>query len=706
MSAEGLAKVQKRHLDMVRGEIPKVLTLLQDWWFASILLLLLILIILAAQMPFQYTVDVGQEDGPGGDLPIVSGFWPPERDTHGSFRWTRERAEFRFPGVGQRPLQVSMRVLPINDEVAQHGPQMIEVWVADRLVGTLPVRAQGATYQFILPPPSDRSGDHVFSLQTATFVPTGDERAIGMPVDSITVSGVSGPNLPAWQSLLWWLLAASICWLLLRLIGFASRESFVLILPLIVLLGLAALLDPPRVAFGAWPAVVALTLGGVVILVLRAVVPVAARRFRVSLNADGLRWLLLIALALFSLRYGGKIYPESMPGDIGFHSNRYDDVVRGTVLLLSRNRGVDFPYPTALYLLLAPFSLLGFPTHVMLQVGAAIMDAISPFLIYAIAAQPLRRGAVQQQRTSSFPLPLIAAGIYSLSAAGFMTTWWNFSTHIFAQFVHLLFMTALILWWRGQASRASEIAVSQPGKFSVAWLAVLGLVVFQSFVYLGHFGFWMNMALLGSFIILILFVVSMRTNASQRHWRTLFTGFVLAEIVSVLFFYSAYTGMFVDQAVATATGGLTGLAERDAVPFDVLWTTLWDAGFRVHFGFLPVPLALAGLVFLWQRYQHLTEPAELKQQSLMLPLLMTGTFLIALFFAVLPFLSGSTLSTRWLMFSAWAIAVGAAVAAQYLWCIGRAGRIVVWMAGCYILWITLSQWLAALAWRVRPPEPF
>ena len=705
MFAGRVAKTQKRHLDMVRGEIPRAVTLFQDWWFASILFLVLLLFVLAAQIPFQYTVEVGQEDGPGGDLPIVSGFWPPERDTHGSFRWTRDQAEFRFPGVGQRPLQVSMRVFPVNDEVAQRGPQVIEVWMADRLIGTLPVRPQGATYQFTLPPPSDSSGDHVFSLQTATFVPTGDERAIGTPVDTITVSGIGGPILPAWQSLLWWLLAVSICWVLLRLIGFASHETFALLFLLVMLLGLAALLDPPRVAFGAWPAVVALTLGGVVVLVLRTVMPMAAQRFRIPLGADALRWLLLLSLAVFSLRYGGKIYPDSMPGDIGFHSNRYDDLVRGTVLLLSRNRGVDFPYPTALYLLLAPFSLLGFPTRVLLQVGAAIMDAISPFLIYAIAAQPPRRNEAPLSHESSFPVPLIAAGIYSLSAAGFMTTWWNFSTHIFAQFVHLLFMTALILWWRGQASRQLEETTSQGG-FSVAWLAVLGLVVFQSFVYLGHFGFWMNMALLGSFIILILFVVSMRTKTNQRHWRTLFAGFVVAMIISVLFFYSAYTGMFVDQAIATATGGLTGLAERDAVPFDVLWTTLWDAGFRVHFGFLPVPLALAGLAFLWQRYQRTTEPPELKQQSLMMPLLMTGTFLIATFFAVLPFLSGSTLSTRWLMFSAWAIAVSSAFAARYLWYTGRAGQIVVWMAGSYILWITLSQWLAALAWRVRPPEPF
>ena len=40
---------------------------------------------------------------------------------------------------------------------------------------------------------------------------------------------------------------------------------------------------------------------------------------------------------------------------------------------------------------------------------------------------------------------------------------------------------------------------------------------------------------------------------------------------------------------------------------------------------------------------------------------MAGTFAVGALFAVLPFLSGSTLATRWLMFSLWAVAVGAAL---------------------------------------------
>jgi hypothetical protein len=138
----------------------------------------------------------------------------------------------------------------------------------------------------------------------------------------------------------------------------------------------------------------------------------------------------------------------------------------------------------------------------------------------------------------------------------------------------------------------------------------------------------------------------------------------------------------------------------------ILWRTLWDAGFRIHFGFFPVPLAIGGLALLWQSPTFKRLSVRTFERSWAIIVLMVGTFLIALLFASLPFLSGSTLSTRWLMFSAWAFAVGAALIAQLLWDRGRAGRWLVLLMGAYIFWISASMWLQALAWRVRPPEPF
>jgi len=86
--------------------------------------------------------------------------------------------------------------------------------------------------------------------------------------------------------------------------------------------------------------------------------------------------------------------------------------------------------------------------------------------------------------------------------------------------------------------------------------------------------------------------------------------------------------------------------------------------------------------------------------------LMLGTFAVALLIAAIPFVTGAALTTRWLMFSAWAIAVAAALAGRLIWRAGRAGRWAVLAMGGYVVWVTASMWLAALAWQVRPPEPF
>ncbi len=102
------------------------------------------------------------------------------------------------------------------------------------------------------------SGDHLVELRSATFVPAGDQRSIGTPVNSISIVGQAGPALPAWRSMLGWLVAAALAWLALRRAGFGSSQALALLLPAAFLASLAALLDPPRFAIGAAPALVAL----------------------------------------------------------------------------------------------------------------------------------------------------------------------------------------------------------------------------------------------------------------------------------------------------------------------------------------------------------------------------------------------------------------------------------------------------------------
>ena len=170
------------------------------------------------------------------------------------------------------------------------------------------------------------------------------------------------------------------------------------------------------------------------------------------------RWLLLIIVIVFATRYGGKIYPDSMPGDIGFHANRFAETVWGQVMLVSRNRGVDFPYPPAFYLILAPFTLLDIDRRALLHLGAALLDAFSPLLVYTLMMALILKPQDERLRRNSsdpFPLSLVAAALYGLAPAGYLTTWWNFSTHIFTQCAHLLLITLLVLFWKPIGSAAS-----------------------------------------------------------------------------------------------------------------------------------------------------------------------------------------------------------------------------------------------------------
>jgi MFS family permease len=700
------------------AEARLALDALRDPMLALLLALLAVLLVLAAQAPLAYRVDVGVEDGPGSDLPLVAGFHPRERDVQGTFRWTKDVSRIRLPGVGVRPLQVRLQFIAVSPEVVERGPRMIEVWANGVLAASLPVRPEGAIYRLMLPAPP--TGDYLLELRSS---PAGDERAIGAGLASFAADTRPGPALPAWRSTLIWLACVVPAWLALRRIGFVSRSAWWMLVPLCLLAGLAALLDPPRFAFGAEPSLVALVLAWMVgVAVGRSFPSLAAlaQRLGVPLPAAHWRWLALIALVVLATRYGGKIYPDSMPGDIGFHANRLADVARGTVLLVSRNRGVDFPYPPALYLLLMPFLLAGASARVALQLGGALMDAVSVVLVYGLAAAVVgRRGEEEKRRGGEQPLlfsvPLLAAALYSFSAAGYMVTWWNFSTHIFAQFAHLLLVTALVVVWPMVKDREPRTENREPRtenreprtenreprtenrELRIKQLT-FAVIVLQLLVYLAHFGFWMNMSLLGAFALAVLLGAAWRGRVAWAGLRTLLIAFVAAQVLAVLLFYSGYAGLLWSQAQATAAGGLTGLAGRAPVGRDVLWTILWDYGLRTHYGFVLLPLAICGG---WLLAHRATSPGRRVALVLML-----GTLLIALFFAVLPFVSGSTLSSRWLMFSAWAVAFGAAVGAGWLWRRGTVGRLLMIVAGSYVFWITAAMWLMAMIWRIRPPEPF
>jgi hypothetical protein len=176
--------------------------------------------------------------------------------------------------------------------------------------------------------------------------------------------------------------------------------------------------------------------------------------------------------------------------------------------------------------------------------------------------------------------------------------------------------------------------------------------------------------------------------------------------------------MVVSHMQTALTEGLPELARREPVSRERLLYNLWHLGFIEHFGFFPLlllPLGMWHLLASGRNTTSLTRNTKpgfpdltihVRRARLALFSLMACSVLVSSGFALLPFLTRSGQNTRWLMFSAWAIAVGAALGTRLLLRYGRAGRLVVLTMAGFVLWNTALFWLEPLAWRIRPPEPF
>lgn len=683
----------------------------------GLLAVMLLGFVLAVHLPLDYRIDVGVAEGYGGDLPHLRGFNTAEHDEHGTYRWTADKARIVIPGLGQRAVTLHLDFFPIGPEALEFGPEVINLWIDEQRVAALPVRRAGGQYAVRIPARLLPAGTLDVTIRTHTFIPAkaDDPRALGTPLDQIRVTSapIWFPVAPDWGAALMWLLAALLFWaVVVRALAAVPRArwwaagALGFLLPWLVI---AAIVDPARWAFGAQPALIACAMGYLLVLLLRPALAWLAPRLHIPLDARRLGWLLLIVVLAFGLRYGGRLYPNSMHGDIGFHTNRFNEVSRGHVFLLSRNRGVDFPYPPGPYVLLAPFAVLTPDPPYLLQLGAALLEGLSALLIYTLVARTAGACHAWKQRHLPAALrgpppphhmhtALLAAALYVFTAAGFMTTWWSFDTHIYTQFFTLLLLTTLTDFGLRSVTMSVPPAATVPAG-STGALARWSLVLFVlcALVYLGHFGFFINTVLLGGLALLILWLAGWRGAAWGRRmrWPLTLAG-IGAGVAAFALFYSFFLPLFLQQASIAAEGGLTELADRAPVPRSRLWNVLWEAGFLRHFGFFPIVLAPVGVWLLARRGRPALVPAAL----------MTGSFLVSTVFAILPFITLSTQSTRWLMFSAWAIAIGAALGTRRLWRVGYAGRVVVAAMAGFVLWNTFLLWLGPMLWRIRPPEPF
>src|SRR6185295_14547891 len=98
----------------------------------------------------------------------------------------------------------------------------------------------------------------------------------------------------------------------------------------------------------------------------------------------------------------------------------------------------------------------------------------------------------------------------------------------------------------------------------------------------------------------LLWLRARRSLERRAAGRLLLAGLIAAAF-AVLFFYTAFAGLIVEQLGGVVAGGLNGATGRNPIPrATTLWVT-WQGGLITHFGFFPVLLVVPGAIMLAYR---------------------------------------------------------------------------------------------------------
>lgn len=655
---------------------------LLGWQQGLLAFLCIFFITLFAQLPFSYSFLAGKDQGDQSDAPFFQNFHAAESKDFWSERWRWSRSTFTLdvPGIGQRGIILSMNIVSHRAQWQQQhqpdapvAPAILSLDPPNAQALVIPLRLHGARYHLYLPPDRLPNGRLVLHGSTESWHNPADRRddlgvAIGNRVSLVSVKTdrLIRPDVLLAGA---WAISLMLLWSALRVIGFSRTTSTMLTLPLALLIPALTLVEAPRLGAGALWAVQVSVMSLATAALCIWLIPPLLRRLHVLPPASLLHWLVLLVVVSFVMKYGGRLYPEAMPGDLQLHVNRALKTLQGNIYIEAQHRGLPFPFPNGPYLLLFPWMLARIDLRLLLQLALGIYEAATIVLLYTILVTTTR----------SMRMGVIAAAIYAVTAGGFMNTWFCFHTQVAAQFFSLLLLTLLIAAWPNLA------------RWHVwAFLTMLFIQVF-----LGHIGLFINTSLVGVLIIPMLW-----WRTPQLHMRRSTLWLLGAGVASVafvfLFYYSAFLSLIIEQTVGIATQGMNEVTGRDPIPRETTLQVIWEGGFITHFGFFPVALAIPGTILL----------SSGRLRSSILPPLIWLTFLVSASQAILPLITLNSITTRWLMFSSWAIAVTSSVVILKFWRHGLAGRITTLIMGSFVCWTMLEVYLAALALRQPPIEPF
>jgi len=647
-----------------------------------------IISILLLQRPFHYTINVGNEEyhpvynhDTHTDVPFVSGFMTSEKYNNiDNFRWMSSYGNIQLLGIGQRSIVMSIIHLGHPPQFVPIAPSTYTISTDRGFTTTVSIPKEARVHELLFLAESHNGSLQLTQTSRATPDPDAP-RLIATMIDVIQFSSVKTSSLvmPDWHILGLWIIGfTGLWWITIRYsrsLHLPNLSLFTLLTVTIVLCS-ALFIDIPRTQLGARPFAFIMVLGVLLqwffMKIHRVIIGPIETAHTPYFWAD---LTSLIALGAACMRLFGRFYPGSMTGDVYFHANRLYELSNGLIFLISKNRGVDFPYPPMTYLFVSPLSFVLNNSPVALQFVASIADAGSVVVIYLIMC-----------RLTTPPWASLASALYVGVAATHMTTWWSFDSHIYTQFFSLLLCQQLL--------RASE----RWNGMNQFWQYSQGVFLLMTIVCLGHYGFFINIILLLSGTCgVVVIAASLKRIWAQRIVAPLIAVYLFTLAFSITFYYSQYWSLFFTQLTTAANAGLQSIAGRTAVDPLSVWPNIFFNGVYTHVGIFPFVLAPFGLLLVKQ--------ARWRSQPLLLIFIGVSLF-IATFFAIFPLITGVSNSPRWFMFILWIIICGSTLFVQHLWYRGRIAQLSVICMAAFVFCNTLWVWIAPMLWRWRPPEPF
>jgi hypothetical protein len=314
-------------------------------------------------------------------LPMLSGFYEPERDGDTTFAWTRGRADIALADVNrQQPWRCTVRLRGAR-------PPGVPQPAVDLAVDGVTVSTVTATNDYqdanVVIPASPTPGARLTIASAPTFKAPPDPREFGVQVDSVTCRP-AGSTLawPAPSAMRAAAIAGAIWGAAIALAGLGAGAALGLaaVVAIAQALPLAAGTAPYTGYAGRAPWLT-LWIG------LGVVTAVHAIRLgrKASLSPAG-TFAVVLSGAILYLKLLALLHPGKLLQDALFNVHNLSKVLSGTLFFVQPMPGnVQFPYAIALYVFAAPWSVF---THsemdrvALLRIVVCAADVVAGACLY------------------------------------------------------------------------------------------------------------------------------------------------------------------------------------------------------------------------------------------------------------------------------------------------------------------------------------